>query len=422
MTKTHHKLFAGLALGVAASTSLADAAASADEVRAIVADMLADAETRSSLLQGGGAAGLDDGFFIESSDGGFKLNAHALVQFRYVANFTDDEVGGDDFDSDFQTRYTRLRFDGTVYNDWFYAVQGNFDSGGMGGTFNLEDAYLGYGFEEGGAIIFGQWKVPMTREELVDEGKQLAIDSSEVNQYFTAGRSQGVAYKWGGDAFRGIVGISDGARQANTDLYATAPLSSDFAVSGRFEFLLAGSWDQFDDFTSPMGSEDGLMIGVAGHYQTGPGDAGVAEADIYEYSVDVSYESDGWNIFASLTGRDIDPDTAGIASGQDIGVVVHAGVYLNEDTEIYARYGQIFLDSDAVPPGMGDESAEVTFGVNRYFHGHAAKFSLDVVTYLDESTGSFIGGPIGADTQIGRRGDATDDGEVAIRAQMQLMF
>ena len=44
---------------------------STDEVRAVVADMLADAETRSSLLQSGGCVGYDEsaGFFILSSEG-----------------------------------------------------------------------------------------------------------------------------------------------------------------------------------------------------------------------------------------------------------------------------------------------------------------------------------------------------------------
>ena len=421
MNTPTHLLLAGLACGMAAGVASADVPATSDEVRAIVADMLADAETRSSLLQGGGAAGFDNGFFIESGDGAFKMNVNAEVQFRYVANFTDDEVDGDDFDSDFQNRLTRLTFSGTVYDDWFYKVQGRFDSG-PDGTFSLDDAYVGFGFEEGGALIFGQLKAPVTREELMADSKQLAIESSQVNQYFTAGRTQGVAYKWGGDTVRGVVAFTDGARQANTDLYQTAPLSSDFSITARGEFLLAGSWDQFEDFTSPIGSEDGLMIGVAGHFQTGPGDAGVAEADIFEWTADISWESDGWNLFAAITGRDIEPDTVGIASGHDIGFVVQGGMYVSEDTELYARYGHILLDDDAVPAGSGDESAELAIGVNHYIHGHAVKFSFDVVTYLDEATGSFIGGPVGQDTEIGRRGDMTDDGEVALRAQMQLMF
>ena len=422
MNKKTFSLLAGLATGLTATTAMADAnatsGASADEVRAIVAEMLSDAETRSSLLQGGGSAGWDDGFFIESGDGSFRLNVGALVQFRYVANFRDDNGGDDDFDGDFQTANTRLTFDGQLYNDWFFKIQGNF-SRSSGGTFGLEDAYVGYSFEDGGALVLGQMKAPLLREELVDEPHQLAIDRSQVNQYFSAMRTQGVAYKWNSDTFRGTVALTDGANQANSDLGSAGVGQSDFSITGRGEFLMSGSWDQFDDFTSMQGSEDGFMIGAAAHYQTGPGDVVGSEADIFAYTIDASYESDGWNLFAAFMGRDIDID--GGADGHDYGFVLQGGVFVTEDTELYARYGQIILDDDAVAPGSADESGEFTFGVNHYIHGHAAKFSVDLVYYIDEATAG-IGGPVGADTQIGRLGDATDDGEVAIRAQMQLMF
>lgn len=419
MFKTTHCLIAGVAAGLGATAAVADtSAATTDEVRAIVAEMLNDAETRSSLLQGGGAAGWDDGFFIESGDGAFRLNVGALVQFRWVASFRDDDAVGmeDDFDHDFQSRNTRLTFDGTLFDDWGFKIQGNFSRSG-GGNF-LEDAYGYYKFEDGSWLGFGQGKAPLTREELVDEGHQLLIETSQVNQYFSAGRTQGIMYGWDGESFRGIVAFTDGAGQANTDLGTAALGNSDFSLTARGEFLLSGSWDQFEDFTSPQGSEDGLMIGVAGHFQTGPGDVMGADSDIFAYTVDVSWESDGWNLFAAIVGRDIEID--GGADGHDYGAVIQGGFYVAEDTELYARYGHIFLDDSAVPMGLDDESAEFAFGVNHYFEGHNAKFSADIVYYLDANT-SGIAGAVAGDTAIGRLGD-NDDGEISVRAQMQLAF
>ncbi len=418
MFKTTLCLMAGVAAGISSSAANADTTTSSDEVRAIVAEMLNDAETRSSLLQGGGSAGWDDGFFIESGDGSHRLNVGALIQFRYVASFRDDDAVGmeDDFDGDFQSRNTRLTFNGTLFDNWFYKIQGNFSR--AGGANFLEDAYGGYKFEDGSWFGFGQGKTPFSREELVDEGHQLAIETSQVNQYFGAGRTQGLVYGWDSDSFRGMVSLNDGINRANTDLGAGGLGDSDFAISARGEFLLEGSWDQFEDFTSRQGSEDGFMLGVAGHFQTGPGDVMGAEADVFAYTIDASYESDGWNLFAAIVGRDIDVD--GGADGHDYGVVLQGGVFVSEDTELYARYGHIFLDDDAVPMGSEDESAEFAIGVNHYFEGHNAKFSADIVYYLDEAT-SGIGGTVGADTAIGRLGD-NDDGEVSFRAQMQLAF
>ena len=43
----------------------------AEEVRSLVRDVLADADTRASLLQSGMTAGYDDGFMIGSTDGNF---------------------------------------------------------------------------------------------------------------------------------------------------------------------------------------------------------------------------------------------------------------------------------------------------------------------------------------------------------------
>jgi hypothetical protein len=41
----------------------------ADEIRGLVRDVLADADTRASLLQDGMTAGWDKGFFLGSADG-----------------------------------------------------------------------------------------------------------------------------------------------------------------------------------------------------------------------------------------------------------------------------------------------------------------------------------------------------------------
>ncbi len=124
-------------VGLAAASAFAQ---STDEVRAVVAEMLADAQSRSSLLAGG-TSGHDAGFFLASDDGAFYLNVNGFLQFRYVADFRDkDKHGrlqpGDDFDSGFQMRRMKIGFAGKVYKDWSYTVLGNF---GLDGTFVLQD-------------------------------------------------------------------------------------------------------------------------------------------------------------------------------------------------------------------------------------------------------------------------------------------
>src|SRR5688572_8137802 len=88
----------GLFLWAGAAASLSGAAianetpvASNDEVRAIVAEMMADAQGRSSLLQGGATAGHDGRFFVASPDGSFRLNVGGQIQLRYLVAFDDED-------------------------------------------------------------------------------------------------------------------------------------------------------------------------------------------------------------------------------------------------------------------------------------------------------------------------------------------
>src|SRR5262245_40298542 len=62
----------------------------ADEIRGLVQDVIADADTRASLLQSGVMAGWDKGFFISSADGNWRLNIGGQIQIRYVYNWQDN--------------------------------------------------------------------------------------------------------------------------------------------------------------------------------------------------------------------------------------------------------------------------------------------------------------------------------------------
>ena len=55
----------------------------AAEIKGLVQDVLADADTRASLQGGGSTAGYDNGFFIASSDGNFRLNINGGASIRW---------------------------------------------------------------------------------------------------------------------------------------------------------------------------------------------------------------------------------------------------------------------------------------------------------------------------------------------------
>ncbi|TVQ32751.1 MAG: hypothetical protein EA376_05150 [Phycisphaeraceae bacterium] len=404
----------------------ADTGASSDEVRAMVAEMLADAETRSSLLQTGSMGGHDGKFFIASPDGNFRLNLSGQVQFRYTVNFRDDtapspdpavdDVSTDDFTSGFQTRRTRLQFDGHVFQpELFYSVM--LDANRDGGSVGLLDAFVGYDMGDGFKVRWGQFKLPFLREELIYSKYQLAADRSLTNAQFSQGRSQAIEVSYSDEMFRAMAAFSDGFRSANTDIgtgqIVVDPVTgdtmfspdkpADWAFTGRIEALLSGEWNQFRSFSSPQGSDMAIMVGGAAHIQSAP-DTGMMNplSRFFAWTVDASLQGDGWNAFGAFIGRH---DNKLPGSDDIFGYVIQGGLFLSEELELFGRWDHTF---------NGDDFRTITGGFNYYLHGHAAKFTMDVQWFLDDSFD-------GQNTGVGFL-TPTDDDQVALRFQFQLLF
>jgi len=94
------------------------------QIKTLVHDVLADADTRSSLIGDGLLGGWDDGFFVASSDGLFRLKVGALVQERYVMSHRDN---ADKWRGGFENNRTRLHISGHIFNqDLTFLLQPGF--------------------------------------------------------------------------------------------------------------------------------------------------------------------------------------------------------------------------------------------------------------------------------------------------------
>ncbi|MFZ9880215.1 MAG: hypothetical protein ACO3QC_02285, partial [Phycisphaerales bacterium] len=82
----------------------------ASEIRGIVTDVLADADTRSSLQGSGAGAGYNGGFFMSSADGNYSMKINLLEQIRWT--FNDQSNADDEQASGFENKRTRLTFSG----------------------------------------------------------------------------------------------------------------------------------------------------------------------------------------------------------------------------------------------------------------------------------------------------------------------
>ena len=394
----------------------------AAEIKGLVQDVLADADTRSSLMQGGATSGYDNGFILSSTDGNWLLRLNFLMQQRFIYNNQDDLSAGDG-DSNrwgFENTRSTLILSGHVVNpSWFYRLDVNFGSNSVsglswsdfnGGSDDREDtlnAYLGYDYGNGWRMRMGSMKLPFLHEELVEDQYQLGVERSVLNYMFTTGYSDALSAEWAGDRFRVEGSFSDGAQQSQT---IWSNFDTEFAFSGRAEFLASGTWDQFRDFTSARGGETGILVGGAVHWEKGENPSPGDEAEILAFTVDAAAEFGGFNLYGAFVYSDLD---VGPAGANPWGLVVQGGFYLTEDWELYARWE--WIDFDDSFGTTFEDTMLLTLGVNKYFAGHNAKWSTDFGYGVDPVI-------FPADITGWRPDFADEEGQFVVRTQIQLFF
>jgi len=206
----------------------------------------------------------------------------------------------------------------------------------------------------------------------------------------------------------------------------------DYAVTGRIDYLLAGSWKQYKDFTSFPGEDLFATFGAAIHYEVDEtGDATPNDA-LLLWTVDGSMEYNGLNFYTAfvMAHTDFEEVTGGPSRNNFTpwGVLVQGGYNIplsRGSIEPFARYEHIDLDGvDVTTASAPAESSFdlVTFGLNWYHHKHAAKFTADVVYALDPLIGG-TGGLKGLSDSLGLLTDSEGhDDQTVVRLQYQLLF
>jgi len=377
----------------------------ATEVRGIVQDVLADADTRASLLAQGAGASYDKGFCIGSSEGNFSLKLNLLEQVRFVYRNI-DELSGDTNRYGFENKRTRIFMSGHVGDpSWTYYVQ---YGGDQDGSFQLFDGTITKKMDNGWSVTAGQKKVPFMREELVSDAYGLTVERSLVNAELSQTRSQGIEFGYEADTYRAAIMVHDGSSNLNTPWNT---YDNEFALSARSTFLFSGNWNQFKDFTSPRGSEQGMMLGVGAYYEKGEYGtvANTDEPETYGLTADFSIENDGWTAFIAGTWRSVNQDAGDVDT---YGIVAQGGYYFTDETEGFLRYEYGDIDADGVD---SNELSIITVGVNHYFNSNV-KWTTD----LGFSTGE-VDSIWASETGTGWGEDA-EDGQFVIRSQLQLTF
>ena len=177
-----------LSLGVPALATESLSSTQADEVRAIVRDVLADAQSRTTLLQAGPSAGINPfkgKVYLNSGDGNHILYIGGHFQVRY--GVMSGAGGTDTLEDGFQIRRSKLKLKGSVY-DWDY----KFDIVGArnDGNVYVETALVGTQITDGLRVDAGYDKLPFAFQELVSSSNQVAVDRAMATEQFTLNRGE----------------------------------------------------------------------------------------------------------------------------------------------------------------------------------------------------------------------------------------
>ncbi|MCH2141177.1 MAG: OprO/OprP family phosphate-selective porin [Phycisphaerales bacterium] len=416
-----------------------------EQIRGLVQDVLADADTRASLQGDSATSGYKKGFFIQSADGNWKLKLNGQLQIRWTFNHAKNgpnERASDEYG--FAVRRAKLKFSGNVIDpSWTYKFTLVNERGGKGqtqgsnGNTYAEDLWIQKSMENDTYLKVGQFKAPYLREELVSSSKQLTVERSMINNQFTYGWAQGIELGMKNDTMWGRVWYGDGPNSLNR----TFNNDSTNSLVARMDYLLAGDWKAWGTMTGYGITEDYASIGAAlewfnqSHNRGSGADYGGMDAPrSYGFTIDVAAGGNGWTAFTYFTMTE---GKSGDTKGRAYGWVAQGGVDVAEDMQLFGRYelGDIKdyqpvtgVEAQAAASGYRNgHDSTLTVGVNYWPGGSkTVKFSADfgyAFSFLNDSGD----GPWNADytsSGNGWRGDANGakGGQWLIRSQMQLVF
>jgi hypothetical protein len=393
----------------------------ADEVRDLVHSVLADSDSRTSLLGDGATAGYSGGFFITSADNNFKLKINGQIQARWLYN----EASGQNDEYGFEQRRTKVKFSGHVLDpSWTFKISQTWSrSGGS----NTEDAWISKKFDDGTWLKVGQFKAGFLRENIVSSSKQLGVDRSMLDNAFTYGWSQGLEFGWKDDDAKVFVQYTDGPNRSNTA--ALGVLTDSLIARAEFKFGEA-SFKDFGYLTSKSGAKSGLLVGIA--YQTydidgaGTFEYGNANATKSDgWTIDASLRGDGWNVFGYYvlgTGKDangVDQDSSGF--------LLQGGFLATDNLELFAQFENGEIDNAIFANGSNDMSVfRLGFNYWPYAGKNNIKWTSDIGWAGDSIAnggGSGISSADWVSSGNGWRSDTgTNDDQMLIRTQLQLLF
>jgi hypothetical protein len=351
-------------------------------------------------------------FNLVGQDSSWTMKIGARMQFLAISNWED----GQENESNFLVRRTRLKFDGYAFTPKLkYKLELGLSNRDISGasiyTSNapryILDAVIKWNFYENFELWFGQTKLPGNRERVISSANLQQVDRSLLNSEFNLDRDAGIQLRHHfnlTDEFvvKEIFSIAQGEGRNIT----TGNLGG-HQYTSRLELLPLGDFASKGDYKGSDLSREAtpkFAVGITydhnnnavknrsnqGSYMET--DTGFFETNINTWFIDAMFKYKGFSFMGEYADRNASDPFAKNSDGTLTGDVVQVGRGLNlqsgilckNNWEVSARYTNIKLD-EAIT-GKIPES-QYTLGVSKYIVGHSLKVQTDL-SYLDLNGGN----------------------------------
>ncbi len=413
----------------------------AASIALLIEDVLADSDTRKNLQGNGAMMGWSDGFHLTSSDSQFSLQIGGLIQSHTMARWLGvNTVGKESYDQwrwGFGMSRAQLSFGGNAFGQgleyyfemgWGRADPYNLTGGGKFMSPRMWEAWVKFNLNSELDIKIGQFNLPFTREALVRAPYQLAVFPTVIEYRMGLESTAAVEFDWTTKDKKFALAISNGSPAifhapfwgAFDPIPPWSALERDtlYSVTMRHEWKILGDWEQFNQFTSPPGSERGIMIGLAGHRQNTEVDfpfsiGGLPEGEFWGVTGDLTMQFDGASLFASIIYERLTDFAPALPRINFLSFVVQGSTYITNQSEVFARWESGGPDEEEAG---GDRLQILTVGMNHYLDGQDMKITADLGFSFGEVS-QFM-----ANAETGWIGDLERRDQVVFRTQLQLMF
>jgi hypothetical protein len=387
----------------------------AQEVRAIVTDVLADSSMRTNEVGPIWHSPYGGGQRIVHGDGNWTFLTAVTEQVKFVyAN----AYGGDSDPADQQTawgieqRRLNLIMAGTAIDpsiSYLFMIQ--YDSqpdrwADKPNTFSPVYAWVQKDFGDGWTVMVGNQNIPWDLQTSFLEGCSLTVgDYSIFNYRFGVGRESGVSTQYQGQDLRVRGGVFSQFGQQYDSWDSDETLSA--AVSGRAEWKWGSSWDALEVESSFTDSEPSVVLGMSGAWSNGRAQnpASPPTPSAQGVTADVIARISGLNLEAQVAYM---RDAAGAPElGWSTGTQFQAALFLTDKLETFVQ--ACWMDTSDVP-------WIAQAGFNYYFARSRLKFTTKVFV-------PFGGGNINGIGQLsGGLGMQSASNNASFVAQIQMMW